>query len=81
MLWVEDIEVGMSRWALAMRLTGVGFFIGVCVAGGAFLGWWLGGENYLFMIAGLLIGLVVAIYGVYQMLRPLMNNRPDKENH
>jgi hypothetical protein len=26
------------------------------------------------------LGLVVAVYGVYQMIRPLMNNRKDKEN-
>jgi hypothetical protein len=32
------------------------------------------------MIAGLLIGLAVAFFGVYRMLRPLMNNGHDKEN-
>lgn len=70
----------MSKLALAMRLTGVGFFIGVCIAGGALAGWWLSGKNILFMILGLVIGLVVAFYGVYQMLRPLMNDKRNKEN-
>ena len=71
----------MSRWVAALRLTGVGFFIGTCIAGGTFLGWWLGGEKPLFMIVGLIIGLIVAFWGVYQMIRPLMgNNKQDKEN-
>jgi len=70
----------MSRWVAALRLTGVGFFIGICIAGGAFAGWWFGGKEPLFMIAGLVVGLIVAAYGVYQMLRPLMNNKGDKES-
>ena len=63
-----------------MRLTGIGFFIGICIAGGAFAGWKLGGENPVFFIVGLLAGLVVAGFGVYQMIRPLMNDKQDKEN-
>lgn len=70
----------MSRWVAAMRLTGVGFFIGVCIAGGAFAGWWLGGKRPLFIIIGLVAGLILATYGVYQMLRPLISDKQDKEN-
>ena len=61
----------MSKWVPALRLTGMGFFIGVCIAGGALAGWWLGSKKPLFMILGLFIGLVVAFFGVYQMLKPL----------
>jgi ATP synthase protein I len=73
----------MNRWAAAFRLTGVGFFIGICIVGGTFAGLWLDSKfktEPLFMLGGLLLGLVVAVYGVYQMIRPLMNNRKDKEN-
>jgi F0F1-type ATP synthase assembly protein I len=70
----------MSRWAAALRLTGVGFFIGICIAGGALVGWWLSDKNPLFMILGLLVGLVIAVYGVYRMIRPLMNDRQNKGN-
>jgi ATP synthase protein I len=73
----------MNRWVMASRLTGVGFFIGICIVGGTFAGRWLDNKfetEPLFMIGGLLLGLVVAVYGVYQMIRPLMNNKKDKEN-
>jgi len=70
----------VNRMIPALRLTGIGFFIGICIAGGALAGWKLSGEKPLFMIIGLLVGLVVAVYGVYRMIRPLMNNKQDKEN-
>ncbi len=70
----------MNKMIPALRLMGIGFFIGICIAGGAFGGWKLSGEKPLFMIIGLLVGLVVAVYGVYRMIRPLMNNKQDKEN-
>ena len=83
MLRVGYIEVGMNRWIPALRLTGFGFFIGACILGGTFAGLWLDGKlntKPLFMIIGLLAGLVIAVYGVYRMIRPLMNDRQDKEN-
>lgn len=70
----------MSRWVAALRLTGVGFFIGACILLGTLAGWWLGGKKPLFMIVGLVVGLMVAGFGVYQMLRPLISNKGDKEN-
>jgi ATP synthase protein I len=73
----------MSRWVAALRFTGVGFYIGICIVLGTFAGLWLDGKlntKPVFMIVGLLCGLVVAVYGVYQMLRPLMSNWRDKEN-
>ena len=73
----------MNRWAAALRLTGVGFFIAACILIGVFGGLWLDDKfdtEPLFTIGGLLVGLVIAVYGVYRMIRPLMNDRQDKEN-
>jgi ATP synthase protein I len=73
----------MNRWAAALRLTGIGFYIAACILIGVFAGLWLDGKlntRPLFIILGLVIGLGVAVFGVYQMIRPLMNNRQDKEN-
>jgi len=84
LLRVRDVETGMSRWVAALRLTGVGFFIGTCIVMGVVGGLWL--DNKLntapvFMIVGLVLGIVVAAYGVYQMLLPLLHNKQDKENN
>ncbi|MFC2007156.1 AtpZ/AtpI family protein [Chloroflexota bacterium] len=77
---VSDIEAEMRRWVLAMRLTGVGFYIGACILGGVLAGLWIDGRlgtGPAFMVGGLVLGVIVAVYGVYQMLLPLLN---DKEN-
>ena len=73
----------MPRWVVALRLLGVGFFIGGCIVLGVVAGLWIDGRlgtEPVFMIAGLILGIVVAFYGVYQMIRPLMNDEQDKEN-
>ncbi len=65
-----------------MRLTGVGFFIAACLLLGTLAGLWLDGKlntKPLFMIAGLILGLIISVFGVYQMLKPLMSNKQDKE--
>jgi uncharacterized ion transporter superfamily protein YfcC len=70
----------MKKWVPALTLTGIGFYIVICIVGGALAGWWFSGENAIFLVVGLLLGLLVAVYGVYRMIRPLINNRDDKEN-
>ena len=74
----------MNRWGEALRLVGVGFFIGGSIALGVLAGLWL--DNKLntapiLVIVGLLLGIVVAIYGVYRMLLPLMGNKQHEENN
>ena len=73
----------MSRWGLALRLTGVGFFIGGSILLGVLAGLWLDGKlntGPILVLVGLFLGIVVAIYGVYRMLLPLMGNKQSKEN-
>jgi ATP synthase protein I len=80
---VRYVKADMNRWVAALRLTGVGFFIAACILLGIFVGLWVDGKlntEPFFMIGGLLVGLVVAIYGVYRMIQPLMGNKRDKEN-
>ena len=74
----------MSRWVAALRLTGVGFFIGGSIFLGVFAGLWL--DNRLntapvFILIGLVLGIAVAGIGVYQMLLPLLGNKRNKENN
>lgn len=65
----------MERWAAALRFTGIGFYVGVCIAGGIVLGVWLDGKyklSPLFTLLGLGIGLFMAFYGTYRMLREVL---------
>ena len=73
----------MKKLVPAFQFLGIGFYIAACIMGGALLGWWLGNKNALWVIVGLVIGLVLAFYGVFRMLKPIMknkNNKIDKEN-
>ncbi len=74
----------MLRWQAALRLIGVGWYIGISILLGIFGGRWLDGKfdtEPLFMIVGLVLGAVVAVYGVYRMLLPLISNRQNKEDN
>lgn len=64
-----------------MRLIGVGFFIGGAIVLGVLAGLWLDDRfntRPVFMLAGLFLGLVVAFYGVFQMLLPFFNDKQRK---
>ena len=73
----------MPRWVAAARLLGVGFFIGGCIVLGVLGGLWIDDRlstEPVFIIVGLVLGVFVAFYGVYQMLLPLLKDKQDKEN-
>ena len=83
LLTVRNVEVGMPRWVAALRLVGVGFFIAGSILLGVVAGRWLDtrlNSEPTWMIVGLFLGLIIAFYGVYRMLLPLMGNKQDKEN-
>lgn len=69
----------MYKWLPALKLTGIGFYVATCIAGGTFLGWWLGDKQPLYIIIGLVIGLVIAGYGVYHMLRSVIKEQNSQE--
>ncbi|MFN3974852.1 MAG: AtpZ/AtpI family protein [Dehalococcoidia bacterium] len=74
----------MAWWVPALRIAGMGFYIGVCIVGGIVGGWlldkWLGTKPWL-TLAGVVLGSVVAFYGVYRMLVPflLRNGAPKSD--
>ncbi len=69
----------MDKWLPALKLTGIGFFVATCIAGGALLGWWLGDKQLLYILIGLVAGLLIAGYGVYRMLRSIINEQKNQE--
>ena len=80
---VRNIEASMHRWEAALRLAGVGFFVGSSIVLGVLGGRWL--DNRLntepvLLIVGLLGGVIVAFFGVHRMLLPLMGKKRNKEN-
>jgi len=64
-------------------MLGVGFFVAASIILGVVGGRWLDGRlnsEPLFLIIGLLLGIVVAFYGVYAMFRPFLRDKQDKGN-
>lgn len=65
-----------------MRWVGIGWYIAICIAGGAFLGYWLDGIVHtkpLLTFVGLGFGLVVAFFGVYRMLRSAIKEERNED--
>jgi ATP synthase protein I len=67
----------MEKWGSALRLLGLGFYIIGCILGGVLLGHWLDGKlntSPILLLVGLVLGLVAAFWGVYQMLIPFIKD-------
>ena len=61
---------------LVARLLGVGWYVAICIVGGVWGGVWLDeklGTSPLFLLIGLMLGLVIAGAGVYRMLAALVS--------
>lgn len=70
-------------WRIAAaRLAGLGFFVGGAIVLGVMGGRWLDGKldsEPSWTIAGLVLGILVAFYGVYMMVRPfIMDSKGEK---
>ena len=73
----------MDRRIAALRLIGVGWYIGSCIVLGVFGGRWLDGKlnsEPICIIVGLVLGITVAFYGTYRMILPLIRNKRNKGN-
>ena len=66
----------MNLWVLTVRLTGLGWYVALCIVFGIVGGLALDGlleTKPLFMLLGILLGSVVAFWGLYKMVQPLLN--------
>ncbi len=71
----------MSRWQAALRLIGVGWYVGGCIVLGVLAGLWLDNKwntKPILVIVGLILGIAIAFYGVYRMIIPNINNKRNK---
>ena len=67
----------MAGWEVALRLTGLGWYVVVAVIGGTVGGRAL--DNWLntspgLTVAGLLLGILVAGFGIKRMISPILAN-------
>jgi len=72
----------MKRWEAALRLVGVGWYIGICIVLGVLGGLWLDDKfdtTPILVIVGLILGIIIAMYGVYRMVLPNISKEQDKE--
>lgn len=66
-----------STWLIALRLTGLGWYIAACIVIGVAGGYGLDrlfGTAPLFMLLGTVLGSVIAFWGMYKMVHPLLNS-------
>jgi uncharacterized membrane protein len=74
-----------KRWAGALRFIGIGWYVATSIVlftlGGRWLGQQLdtGGSETLFTILGVLLGLVVAFFGAYRMIKEFVSNTKDSD--
>lgn len=68
----------MNRMELALRLLGIGWYIGICIVLGVAGGLWLDDKLHtkpLLVMIGTLLGVIAAFYGMYKMILPYINQK------
>jgi hypothetical protein len=72
-----------KRWAGVIRFVGIGWYIAACILLGALGGRWVGrkldgsGSEVIFTLLGLGLGLIVAFFGVYRMVKAIESDNQD----
>lgn len=77
-------------WLPALSLLGLGFYVAAAIVLGTLAGRWLDGKlntDNTWTIIGLVLGIIVAVFGTYKMLKPFIDsakntgdNKKDKDN-
>lgn len=73
----------MDRFQAALRLIGLGWFVGICIVLGVLGGRWLDERLHtrgILIVVGVIVGVAVAFYGVYRMILPNINKKQNKGN-
>jgi F0F1-type ATP synthase assembly protein I len=65
----------MSGWAIALRFAGLGWYVAACIVLGLVGGLGLDrlvGTTPLFTLLGTLLGSVLAFWGLYKLVQPIL---------
>ena len=74
----------MTWYVLGLRLTGLGWYVAICIVLGIVGGLKLddiAGTIPLFTLLGTLLGSVVAFWGLYKMVQPLLNAKASQRKN
>jgi hypothetical protein len=72
----------MPWWIIALRLTGLGWYIALCVVGGVIIGIWFDrtlGVTPTATLIGTVLGSTVAFWGLYRMIVPILYGSSSKK--
>ena len=74
--WGMDLARVPDTWLVALRLTGLGWYVATCIVAGVLGGIWLDkllGAKIGFFLVGTVLGVIVAFWGLYKLLQPILN--------
>ena len=66
-----------------LRLVGIGWYVGLCIGGGAFGGLWLDRQfdlSPVFTLLGLGAGIIIALVGMFRMLMAVLSATAESDN-
>ena len=69
-----------GRMGTVLRLLGIGWYVALCIGGGAFGGLWLDSVmdlSPLLTLLGLALGIAAAVVGMYRMLMAVLATPDD----
>ena len=73
--------MGGRKMALALRLLGIGWFVAICIGGGAVAGLWLDGRfgvSPALTLVGLSAGIALAVFGMFSMLSAVLSDPEER---
>lgn len=65
-----------------LRLVGIGWYVAICIGGGAIGGLWLDRKldlSPLFTLTGLSVGIAVAVVGMYRLLMAVLTSASENK--
>ena len=72
----------MPLWVLALRVTGLGWYVAFCIIAGVVGGLWLDGvfnTRPAITVVGVVLGAVAAFYGVYRSASEFLKQQVHRE--
>ena len=72
-----------SNMGTVLRLLGIGWYVAICIGGGAFGGLWLDrrfDSDPALTLLGLAFGITIAIVGMFRMLMAVLNAAADSND-